>query len=135
MNLAKGGAFGSLGFTFKRVRSRKGKWRPLTIPQIEKGAALIRKLKEVFRKLKSQPVQWVINRINPILRGWVHYFAIGSSSQCFQYIKQWVLRKVWRHLMRARNRHGYGWKRWSNQWVYEKLGLFNDYRVKYRRLC
>jgi RNA-directed DNA polymerase len=134
VNLAKGETFGFLGFTFKRVRSRKGKWRPLTIPQIEKRTALIRKLKDIFRRFKSQPVQWVINCINPILRGWVNYFAIGSSSRCFQYVRQWVMRKVRRHLMRARMRHGFGWKRWSNQWIYEKLGLFDDYRVKYRGL-
>ena len=134
VNLAKGETFGFLGFTFKRVRSRKGKWRPLTIPRIEKRTTLIRKLKDIFRRFKSQPVQWVINCINPILRGWVNYFAIGSSSRCFQYVRQWVMRKVRRHLMRARMRHGFGWKRWSNQWISEKLGLFDDYRVKYRGL-
>ena len=132
VDLVKGQTFGFLGFTFKRVRSRKGKWRPLAIPQIEKRTVLTRKLKEVFRRFKSQPVQRVVNIINPVLRGWVNYFTIGSSARCFQYIRQWVMRKVRRHLMRARKRHGFGWKRWSNQWIYDKLGLFNDYRVQYR---
>ena len=35
-----------------------------------------------------------------------------------------------RHLMRARGRKGMGWKRWSREWLYETLGLFNDYRVR-----
>ena len=35
-------------------------------------------------------------------------------------------------LARACKRRGFGWKRWSNQWIYDKLGLFNEYRVKYR---
>ena len=135
VNLAKGETFGFLGFTFKRIRSRNGKWRLLTIPQVAKRKALTRNLKDIFRRLRSQPVQRIINRINPILRGWVNYFAIGSSSRCFRYVRQWVLRKVRRHLMRARKRHGFGWKRWSNQWIYEKLGLFNNYRVKYRGHC
>ena len=34
-----------------------------------------------------------------------------------------------RHLMRARNRKGFGWKRWSRQWLYDTLRLFNNYRV------
>jgi hypothetical protein len=43
--------------------------------------------------------------------------------------------EIRRHLMRAMKRHGFGWKRWSNQWIYQKLGLFNNYRVKYRGHC
>jgi hypothetical protein len=30
---------------------------------------------------------------------------------------------------RARNRRGFGWKRWSRQWLYDELKLFNGYRV------
>ena len=36
------------------------------------------------------------------------------------------------YMMRARNRRGFGWKKWSRQWLYEKLGLFNGYRVRSR---
>ncbi len=25
----------------------------------------------------------------------------------------------------------FGWKRWSRRWMYEALGLFDDYRVRY----
>jgi RNA-directed DNA polymerase len=32
--------------------------------------------------------------------------------------------------MRARKREGFGWKRWSRRWLYDTLGLFNDYRVR-----
>jgi RNA-directed DNA polymerase len=71
----------------------------------------------------------VIELINPILRGWVHYFAVGHSSRCFSMVKDWVEKKVRRHLMRARKRRGFGWKRWSSEWLYGTLGLFNDYRV------
>jgi len=30
--------------------------------------------------------------------------------------------------MRAQKREGFGWKRWSRQWLYGELGLFNGYR-------
>jgi RNA-directed DNA polymerase len=40
----------------------------------------------------------VIARINPVLRGWVNYFAVGHSSECFSFIKDWVEKKVRRHL-------------------------------------
>ena len=65
------------------------------------------------------------------MRGWVNYFAIGAASRCCGFIKDWVEKKVRRHLMRARNRQGFGWKRWSRRWLYDELGLFNDYQVRH----
>jgi RNA-directed DNA polymerase len=82
-----------------------------------------------FRRFDSQPVDRVVQLINPIVRGWVNYFAIGDAGRCFGYIKDWVEKKVRRHLMRSRKRQGFGWKRWSRRWLYDKLGLFNNYRV------
>src|SRR6516164_5451466 len=93
----------------------------------QERTALLRRLKEVFRRYQSQPVDRVIALINPVLRGWVNYFAVGHSSECFRYIKNWVEKKVRRHMLRARKRKGFGWKRWSSQWLYENLKLFNSY--------
>ena len=129
VDLSKGGSFGFLGFEYRRLRSFTGKWRAHYVPKLKKRTALLRKLKEIFRRYVSQPVGRVIELINPILRGWVHYFAVGDSSRCFSHIQLWVEKKVRRHLMRARGRKGFGWKRWSTPWLYDALGLFNDYRV------
>lgn len=60
-----------------------------------------------------------------ILRGWVSYFAIGNSSRCFGYVKDWVEEKIRGHIMRAQVREGFGWVRWSNRWLYGHRGLFN----------
>jgi RNA-directed DNA polymerase len=133
VDLAKGEAFDFLGFAFRRVRSRRGVWWPQQTPQLKKRTALLRKLKEVFRSSQSQPVARVIATINPVLRGWVQYFAVGNASRCFSYVRNWVEQKVRRHLMRARNRPGLGWKRWRRRWLYETLGLYGDYRIRYRR--
>ena len=38
--------------------------------------------------------------INPMLRGWVNYFAVGHSSACFSFIKDWVEKKIRRHMLR-----------------------------------
>lgn len=130
VDLGKGETFGFLGFTFRRVRSFRGVWRPSYTPMLKKRTALLRKLKAIFRRYQSQPVDRVIALINPILRGWVNYFAIGHSSRCFGYIQDWVEKKVRRHLMRARKRQGFGWKRWSRRWLYDRLGLFGHYRVR-----
>lgn len=71
--------------------------------------------------------------INPILRGWVNYFRMGNAARCFTFVKDWVEKKVRRHLMRARGRPGFGWKRWSKAWIYLTLRLFKDYRGTWGR--
>jgi RNA-directed DNA polymerase len=123
--------FSFLGFDFRRIKTRRGKWGVRVTPRMKARTSLLRKLKDVFRHHNSQPADRVIYLINPILRGWVNYFRVGNSSECFGYIKDWVEKKIRRHLMRARKRHGFGWNRWSRAWLYKTLGLFNDYRVKY----
>jgi RNA-directed DNA polymerase len=122
--------FSFLGFDFWRVRSRAGRWMPLIRPQMKKRTALLRQLKVVFRSLRSQPIRQVIEIINPILRGWVQYFSIGHASQCFSFVRNWVEEKIRRHLARARQRRGFGWKRWDRRWFYDVLGLFDHYRVR-----
>src|SRR5438270_3363331 len=130
VDLAKGDSFAFLGFEFRRILSRNGVWRPNYAPKLKKRTALLTKLRDTFRRYTSQPVGRVIELINPILRGWVNYFAVGHSSRCFSFVKDWVEKKIRRHLMRARKRGGFGWKRWSRQWLYDELGLFNGYRVR-----
>lgn len=131
VDLQRGESFGFLGFEFHRIRSRRGRWMPLLLPKGKKRTALLCKLKEIFRASRSQPVSGVIENINPILRGWVKYFAIGHSSRCFSFIRHWVEMRIRRHLARACQRQGFGWKRWSREWLYGTLGLFSEYRVSY----
>jgi len=129
VDLKKGESFTFLGFEYRRVLSLRRKWRPYYAPKLKKRTALFENLREIFRKHVSWPVEKVIAKINPILRGWVNYFRVGHSSSCFYMVKRWVEKKVRQHLMRARGRKGFGWKRWSSEWLYERLGLFKDYRL------
>jgi RNA-directed DNA polymerase len=133
VDLGRGESFGFLGFDFRYIRSRRGAWRAHYTPKLKKRTALLRTLKVLFRRYQSQPVNRVIKLINPILRGWVNYFAVGNSSECFAFIKDWVEKKTRRHMARARNQQGFGWKRWSRQWLYQTLGLFNGYRVRWAK--
>ena len=130
VDLANGGSFTFLGFEYRRILGRNRKWRAYYAPKMKKRTALLAKLKEIFRQNISQPVERVIEQINPILRGWVNYFAVGDSSECFSFVRDWVEKKVRGHLMRAREQTGFGWKRWSRKWLYGKLGLYKDYRLR-----
>jgi RNA-directed DNA polymerase len=132
VDLANGEMFSFLGSDFRRVRSLHGVWRPQYTPRIKKRTALLSKLRDIFHSFASRPVPRVTELINPILRGWVNYYAISHSARCFSFIKDWVEKKARRHLLRARKRKGFGWTRWSRQWFYVTLGLFNQYLVQRR---
>ena len=131
VDLANGESFRFLGFEIRRAKTRRGKWGVRCVPTMKARTKLLRRLKEVFRRYRSQPVQQVVDLINPILRGWVNYFCVGHASRCFGQVKDWVEKKIRRHLMQQRGRRGFGWKRWSRRWLYERLGLFSQYRVRY----
>jgi RNA-directed DNA polymerase len=130
VDLSRGESFDFLGFDFRYLRGLSGKWRPHYTPKLKKRTALVRALKEVFRRHRSQPIDRVISLINPVIRGWVNYFAVGHSSECFSFIKDWVEKKVRRHMAQARKRQGFGWKRWDRRWLYDTLKLFDGYRVR-----
>ena len=134
VDLSAGGMFSFLGFHFRRAITRNGKVGVLFMPTMKVRKSLSQKLKMIFRRFQSQPISRVISIINPILRGWVNYFRVGMSSRCFGYVKDWVEKKVRRHLMKARGYRGFGWDRWSRSWLYKELGLFRDYYVQYMPL-
>ena len=131
VDLGRGESFGFLGFDFRRVRSRRGCWRAQLHAQAQETNCAAA---EAQGRVPPLPIatsgSGSCKLINPMLRGWVNYFAVGNSSECFSFIKDWVEKKVRRHMGRARNRKGFGWKRWSRQWLYESLRLFNGYRVR-----
>ena len=101
VDLKQGDSFTFLGFEYRRILSLRRKWRPYYAPKLKKRTALFEKLREIFRQHVSWPVETVIAKINPILRGWVNYFRVGHSSSCFSMVKRWVEKKVRQHLMRA----------------------------------
>jgi RNA-directed DNA polymerase len=124
-------SFGFLGFKFRKALTLRGKEGVRMEPKMKARTSLLHRLKDIFRSFKSQPVDRVILLINSMLRGWVNYFRVGHSSRCFGYVRDWVEKKLRRHLMSARNLPGFGWKRWSRKWLYDRLNLFADYRVHY----
>ncbi len=129
VDLARDETFSFVGFDFRRVKTRQGRWGVRMTPKGKARSSLISRLRELFRRHVSHPIAWVLNQANTILRGWVNYFRVGESHECFSYIRYWMERKVRRHLMRARGRQGFGWKRWSSAWIYETLGVFSDYQL------
>ena len=123
VDLAKGESFGFLGFEFRRIRSRKGAWRPNYTPKLKKRTALLGKLREIFRRFQSQPVGRVIELINPILRGWVNYFAVGHSSRCFSLRQRLGGEEGPAASDACPEAAGLRLEGWSRRWLYDTLAV------------
>jgi RNA-directed DNA polymerase len=54
-------SFTFLGFSFRRMKTKSGKWGVRKTPKRESRTKLLRKLKEVFRRSRSQPIEIVIS--------------------------------------------------------------------------
>jgi len=69
------------------------------------------RLRELLRGVRSQKMANVIERINPVLRGWAGYFKLSQSNRPLDELDGWVRRKlrcvIWRQWKqpstRARN--------------------------------
>ena len=135
LDLVKGDSFGFLGFDFRRMKTKAGKWGVRYQPKLQARTKVMDKIKDVFRRHESQPLTRVRDLINPILRGWVRYFRIGHSSKAFGYVKDWLTKKIRRHLMKSRGRRGFGWKRWSTKGLYAIYNIYNNFKVTPRKFA
>jgi len=52
----------------------------------------------------------------------------------FGYVKDWLTRKIRRHLMKAKGKQGFGWKEWSTKGLYAVYNIYSDFKVSRRKV-
>jgi RNA-directed DNA polymerase len=138
VDVTTGEPFDFLGYTFRWVSSRKDPKKKMALarPMKKRRTRFLRSLKATLRRCLSIPVGEVVrNVVNPRVRGWVNYFRWGNSGRDLAHVSQQVDRQVRRFASRQRpkRRGGRTWTSWSAKEIYEKWGLFKDYRVSWCR--
>jgi RNA-directed DNA polymerase len=131
VNLREGGCFSFLGFDFRLNRNREGKSYVSKTPRKKKRIEIGKRVRSVLKANRSKPLPEVICSVNAVMRGWVNYFRIGNSNRTFNKVRDDIEKKVRRFVMRRKKLKGFGWTRWSREDIYQKWGLFNDYRIRY----
>ena len=127
-------SFAFLGFTIRwQPNPTVHKGYPHTSPKRKKVLEVLRKVRNTLRGSQHLSVSDAVAIVTPIVRGWVNYFRVGNSSRELYVVRQAVERKVRRFAVKKLKRKGFGWSRWSSETVYGTWGLFDDYRVRYRR--
>ena len=130
VDLAKGESFGFLGFEFRRIRSLGGVWRPQYAPKLKKRTALLRKLKDIFRRFQSEPVGRVVAADQPDPAG-LGELLCGRPFEPVLRLRPGLGGEEDAAAPDARPAaSGLRLGRWSRRWLYDGLGLFNGYRVR-----
>jgi RNA-directed DNA polymerase len=72
-----------------------------TYPAKKALRAITAKVKTLCRQIgTNQPLDALLGRLNPALRGWCAYFRPGVSYATFSYLRHYVWQTVWRWLRR-----------------------------------
>jgi RNA-directed DNA polymerase len=133
VNLLKGEAFGFLGFDLRRVRKRSGNgYFILLTPKKKARQAIKAKVRDSIARSGASPMPVVVQQINATLAGWVNYFRVGNASRTFSEVRDYVEMKIRTLLTRRKRRRksSVGWRRWSNEYLYEVLGLYWDWKIQ-----
>ena len=133
VNTLNGEAFGFLGFDLRRVRKQRGAGHfILMTPKKKARKAVKAKVRDIIARGGATPAADLVKRINATLAGWVTYFRAGNSSRAFSEVRDYVEMKVRTLLTRRKRRRkrSVGWRRWSNEYLYDVLGLYWDWKIQ-----
>jgi RNA-directed DNA polymerase len=107
--------FDFLGFHLKQVEDTTGTHTTGVAVLSNPSAESIRKLKDRLRDewefLQGKSVETVLNRLNPIIRGWAQYFRIGTCHDAFRDMDEFLFRRTVRYANRMHKNKSTAWKR------------------------
>jgi RNA-directed DNA polymerase len=130
------------GFEFLGYKIKRGRELRLPSSAIRSGArsgALyaypkpksIRRFMDQVRQLTKRSVplttKELIDEMNPVLRGWGHYYKRAHVRTLFHRLDGWIVRRIWSHRFK-RWRRG-GWLQLPETKLYGEYGLVNLVRL------
>ena len=109
--------FNFLGFTFmsqtnvkiSRIISRRdmtGKKKVIIHPSRENVIGFKRKLKVLIGKNTNLTAIELLNKLNPVLRGWARYFSVSVCAKILNEIDNYVYKRLWRWCTRKHSKIG-----------------------------
>jgi group II intron reverse transcriptase/maturase len=121
--------FDFLGFHLHKVESWKwrGKWYLQRWPSsraMKHVRARIRELTD--RRYAGLPLEVVVERLNPVIRGWGNYFRSGNSARKFSQIDSYVHERL---ALLASDKHQRSGRNWGTRFNSEWLGRLGVYTL------
>ena len=87
--------FDFLGLRVQRKHRRGTNTRHVyTYPSTKALASIIDKVRVLTRRSWHRDLVTLLNRLNPVLRGWCNYFRHGASKRAFGYVDSFAWRRI-----------------------------------------
>jgi RNA-directed DNA polymerase len=118
--------FDFLGFHLRKVQSWKwrGKWYLQRWPSVAAMNSIRAKIRALTcRKYTGSPLSDVVERLNPVVRGWGTYFRDGNSARKFTQIDSYLHERL---AILAAKKHKRSGRRWASEYNlawFQRLGV------------
>jgi RNA-directed DNA polymerase len=124
------------GFEFLGYLVRRGRQLKLPTSKIVTGAksgglyayprekSVLRfkdRVRQLTRRCVPLKTKDLIEQLNPVLRGWGHYYKRAHVRTLFNKLDRWIERRIWSH--RYKCWRNCGWKQLPNRKLYGEYGL------------
>ena len=128
VHLARGAeGFDFLGFHHRMRESPKwrGRWYLQSWPSSRAMASIRAKVRDkTSRRYASLPLAAVVERLNPVLRGWGAFFRYGNSSRKFAAVDCYVNQRLAQLASAKHGLRGWNWStRFNHGWA-NSLGIY-----------
>jgi RNA-directed DNA polymerase len=78
------------------------------------------------RRYTRLPLEWAVEDLNRVLRGWGNYFRYGNSARKFSQIDGYVNERL---AILASAKHGLQGRNWTTRFTYEWCTQLGIYRL------
>jgi group II intron reverse transcriptase/maturase len=118
--------FDFLGFHMRKIESWKwrGKFYLQRWPSAQAMSSVRSKIRALTaRRYTEMPIASVVDRLNPVLRGWGNYFRAGNSARKFNQIDSYVHERL---AIFACNKHQLPGRKWDSRFNgdwFRRLGV------------
>ncbi len=110
------------GFNFLGFNIRTYKGQLVIKPSKNKISRFQENLSSAIKRCRGTPAEYLIPKLNPILRGWSNYYRFVSSKKLFPQISHWLFSRIWRW---AKREHPKKQSRWIKQNYFTNIGKRN----------
>jgi RNA-directed DNA polymerase len=122
-------AFTFLGFEHRMRESwrQPGRWYLQKWPSRRAMASVKAKVRaRTDRRFARLPLEWAVEDLNRVLRGWGNYFRYGNSAEKFNHIDAYVNERL---AILASAKHGLQGRNWGTRFNYEWATQLGIYRL------
>jgi RNA-directed DNA polymerase len=116
----------SEGFDFLGMNFKKYKTKLLVTPSKQSIQQFKDKIRAVFKAFRGAPARALIQKLNPIIKGWAYYHRHHASKATFIKLERVIFQKLHRWMKRQYRRKSWKWRLRKHMREYKGWQTFSD---------